>query len=96
MFVSQSTHNDEVIRRIKAEAAFDEVLGMYNRLVKRINRLGGEKFLDEATLNDKPAIEQFDRSELNVLISLCHPDKHGGKLSANNMTQRLIVLRKKL
>lgn len=93
MFVSQSTYEYEVRKRIKAEAEFSEVLGMYNSLIRRINRLGGEDFLRDATVNKASASKQFDKSELRVLISLCHPDKHGGKPSANDMTQRLIILR---
>lgn len=35
----------------------------------------------------------FTRDELTILIQLCHPDKHGGKPSANAMTQKLNQLR---
>lgn len=35
----------------------------------------------------------FSGDEINSLISLCHPDKHGGKDSAHRMTQRLLELR---
>jgi len=91
MIVLQATYDREVRRRIKAENEFDAALSMYNALVRRINRLGGEDFLSK-----KSSSKQFDRSELNVLISLCHPDKHNGKSSANIMTSRLIELRKEL
>lgn len=92
MFVSQSTYAQEVRKRIHAEMELAELTSMYNRLIERINRLGGENFLQDATLDKKN--EQFDRSELNVLISLCHPDKHNGKSSANSMTTRLIAMRR--
>lgn len=36
----------------------------------------------------------FSGDEINSLINLCHPDKHGGKPSAHRMTQRLLELRK--
>lgn len=38
----------------------------------------------------------FDETELKRLISLCHPDKHDGKQSAVEMTQKLIAMRKNL
>ena len=91
MFVRQSTYDREVRKRIEAECDFEMAIAKYNNLVNRINRLGGEEFLNKASTS-----KQFDRSELNVLISLCHPDKHNGKSSANNMTSRLIELRKEL
>lgn len=41
----------------------------------------------------KATCGQFTREELNALISLCHPDKHGGKVSAGVMTAKLLELR---
>jgi len=92
MIVLQATYNREVRKRIQAENEAEYNLMKYNLLVKRINRLGGEVFLNKTSISNT----QFDRSELNVLISLCHPDKHNGKTSANSMTTRLIELRKEL
>lgn len=37
---------------------------------------------------------QFTDSEIKSLISLCHPDKHNGKASATNITQKLLKMRK--
>lgn len=37
---------------------------------------------------------QFTQAEIDQLIRLCHPDKHGGKESATAMTQKLMRLRK--
>lgn len=39
---------------------------------------------------------QFTKEQLTVLIQLCHPDKHGGRESANRMTQLLNDMRSKL
>jgi NAD dependent epimerase/dehydratase family enzyme len=36
---------------------------------------------------------QFNRDQLTTLIQLCHPDKHGGKQSAHEVTQVLIAMR---
>lgn len=35
----------------------------------------------------------FSKDELRTLIQLCHPDKHGGKKTASDITQKLIKLR---
>ena len=44
-----------------------------------------------AAEDNKPA--QFNKEQLTVLIQLCHPDKHGGRESANRMTQLLNDMR---
>ncbi len=36
---------------------------------------------------------QFDQDEIRTLVALCHPDKHGGKSSAQNMTKKLLAMR---
>lgn len=36
---------------------------------------------------------QLSQAEIKQLISLCHPDRHGGKASAVAMTQRLLQMR---
>ncbi len=36
---------------------------------------------------------QFTKAEIRTLIQLCHPDKHDGKQSAVEITQKLIKLR---
>lgn len=35
----------------------------------------------------------FSEDELRTLINLCHPDRHGGKESAQRITARLLELR---
>lgn len=40
-------------------------------------------------------VTQFNRDQLSTLIQLCHPDKHGGKQSAVEVTQVLIAMRNK-
>ncbi len=73
----------------------------WNKLVNRINALGGDEFLRHAKLPHqlpKPwrqQEQQFSRDEIKVLISLCHPDKHKGKSSAVDMTQKLLKIRNK-
>ena len=46
----------------------------------------------------KPSLSslQFNKDQVQTLIMLCHPDKHGGKESATRMTQVLIKLKETL
>lgn len=39
--------------------------------------------------------QQFSETQLRTLIQLCHPDKHGGKASAVEITQHINQLRRK-
>jgi hypothetical protein len=94
MFVRQSTYNakcrafDSLARLYVAEV--DECAALrkrWNALVARINKLGGEAFLNAP----KPA--QFTKEEIQKLILLCHPDKHDGKPMANEMTAKLLTMK---
>lgn len=69
---------------------YRSLLDEYNNLVNRINKHGGESLFDKV----QAPTEQFTAAEINTLISLCHPDKHSGKDSANRMTTKLLQLRK--
>lgn len=42
----------------------------------------------------RPTSTQFNTAEIKTLLSLCHPDRHGGKESAKRITQKLLELRK--
>lgn len=66
---------------------FTHLQGEWNKLVDKINAKGGQAFLD----GQRHA--QLSREEIKKLISLCHPDKHGGRELAKQMTQRLLELR---
>lgn len=68
---------------------FDELLGKWNSVVKKINAKGGQNFLDNATIS--PPHIQFSKSELRDLLTLCHPDKHGNSEVANRLT--VIILK---
>ena len=86
MLVLQST-----LARAKRVAQFWEMRynalkTEHNALVTRINRLGGESFLQRES--------SFTESELRQLLRLVHPDKHGGKKSAVRLTQKILTLRK--
>jgi predicted Holliday junction resolvase-like endonuclease len=57
---------------------------------KRAEAKGNNK---QETVTKTVTVNPFTRDELTILIQLCHPDKHGGKPSANAMTQKLNHLR---
>lgn len=70
---------------------YDRLLNEWNSLVNLINSKGGSDFL-----NSTPNQQQFTKLEIDILIRLCHPDKHDGKRSAVEITQKLIKLRDEL
>ncbi|HET8688426.1 MAG TPA: hypothetical protein VFM18_17585 [Methanosarcina sp.] len=72
---------------------YENALRKYNALVDRINRLGGEEFLRTGEAEQKAGTQQFSKEEINTLIALCHPDKHGNKESATRITQKLLKMR---
>lgn len=64
-----------------------------NKAVNTLRKLEREiKDLRNA-LAAKPAPTSLSPGDLKRLISLCHPDKHGGKPMAVEMTQKLLSLR---
>ena len=64
-----------------------KLVAEWNALVRRVNAKGGEEFLDSPST-------QLTQDEIKKLLQLCHPDKHGGKQLAVDMTARLLLLRK--
>lgn len=63
---------------VRAIAAATE----WKQLAMRFQRQGGNK-----------AVTQLSADDIKRLLLLCHPDKHGGKESAVQMTQKLLSLR---
>jgi predicted nuclease with TOPRIM domain len=64
----------------------DGLIGRWNSLVDKVNAQGGLATLAVGT-------PQFTQEEIRRLIMLCHPDKHDGKQSAVEITQKLLRLR---
>ncbi len=92
MFVTTTRYNNllEDYKTLKTE--FSQQITKWNDLVTTINNKGGEDFLENAQiLQDKVLLE---KSDIKKLISLCHPDKHRGKDTAIEMTQKLLLVRK--
>lgn len=40
------------------------------------------------------SVSTFTKQEIKTLIALCHPDKHGNSKTSNDITKRLLELRK--
>lgn len=87
----------------------DERLKEIAKLSAEVNKLDAEVYslrrqLKQAYLElihspfkrpkqEPPGDYQFSKEDIKRLITLCHPDKHGGKEMAKEMTQKLIRLR---
>jgi len=102
MFVRESTYLAEVRRRRAAESSLmytnrqlQTLRNEMDELVRRINAKGGEAFLRYGTLQPQQQTH-FTKDEVTKMLMLCHPDKHGGKQSATDMTAKLLKLREEL
>jgi len=91
MFVTTKTYNELIRKYNELNDQHTELLGKHNELVIRINQLGGEVFLAQGEHLFKSS--QFTRDDVDKLVRLCHPDRHGGKESAIEMTQKLLSMR---
>ena len=95
MFVRQSTYRDAVaslaawkVRANHWEAKYGSLLKEWNDLVGKVNTLGGLSALKAPTRAGQLSDEDCKR-----LLMLIHPDKHGGKQSAVEMTQKILAIR---
>lgn len=111
MLVLQSTHDKLIHKLKKAEQdLLDEKCAhvakthIYIQLVAENNRLRDEntrlrRMLDHESRRFNSLTQSqssaFTDAELKQLIALCHPDKHGGSKAANEITAKLIRMRKK-
>lgn len=75
-----------------AQLTLQQQTRKWNQLVERINKLGGESFLQKGEAQLKAT--QFSQDDIRRLLQLCHPDKHGGSSLAVEMTQKLLKARK--
>lgn len=102
MFVRDSTHRKLQAEHLKSQTEnlslrmdnielqrkYSALVKKWNDLVNQVNQAGGEEFLT------KKKSSQFSDEDIKRLLQLCHPDKHGGKQLAVEMTQKLNALRK--
>jgi integrase len=61
---------------------YNTLIDEYNTLLRKSKRVARETV-------------PFNKEDIARLITLCHPDKHGGKASATEMTQKLLEMRGK-
>lgn len=98
MIVWQSTYDElekkyrELQREYsKLDAQNNANIADWNRLVKKINRYGGSDALIAAATGN--AELQLAKKDIKKIVSLCHPDKHGGSKIAEEITRKLLALR---
>lgn len=66
----------------------------WNRLIDRINAKGGQEFLDLGIVPTRLlGGAMLSKDDVKRMLMLCHPDKHGGKEAAKEITQKLLKLR---
>lgn len=100
MLVTKNYHNrvvDVLKARVKELEDIEKanylrgqkLTNQYNDLARQFNTL---RALVDSGAMLKP---EFTPTEIESLVRLCHPDKHNGSASANNMTAKLLTLRNK-
>jgi regulator of replication initiation timing len=109
MIVLKSTHAAKM-RALEEELAEERArLGRFNREYARVVLDNASLRADNDNLRRQLHHEShrftalassstpstFTADEVKTLIVLCHPDKHGGSKVANEITAKLIKMRKK-
>lgn len=99
MLVRQSLYDAMELRALRAEKNSDlyqleyfKLKNQWNDLVSQVNAKGGRQFLNEGSVNADG--QAFTADEIDRLIRLCHPDKHNQSTASNEMTKKLLQLRK--
>jgi hypothetical protein len=75
---------------VRGMKEYNDLTDEYNVLVRKAKRL--QQLCKESELYTNPFSKEF----LNKLITLCHPNKHDGKRSATEITQKLLEMRGKV
>lgn len=86
MFCLSSTYATLEEKYKKLEDKFRDLQFEWNYIVNKINKKGGEKFLDDGIILSKDTIES--------LIILCHPDKHNNSDRSKEIIKKLLEIRK--
>lgn len=76
---------------------YDELMITHNQLVDEYNRLvhKSNSLIDRLKMLEKSeSLIKFSSDDFRKLLLLCHPDKHGGKTIAHEVTQKLLAMRK--
>jgi len=85
--ISVGRHNAAAVELHNLKLRWNSVVDRLNDLQTRVNT--GQLVAPGV------AHSQFSPQEIERLIRLCHPDKHDSSTAANEMTARLLSLRKK-
>lgn len=97
MFVFNSTYEEALLKLKEAQTnaiaykhAYETLVDKWNVLIRKINKKGGDDFINNGVLPQKTTvIGSISDENIRKLILLCHPDKHQGKALAVEMTQLL-------
>ncbi len=91
MFAMQSTydrlraeHRRTLNELAETRGKFTTLIVEWNELVRRVNK---ENYFTGKRSN------QFSPDDLDRILILCHPDKHGGKQIATEITQKILEIR---
>ena len=95
MFVSQAKYDQMYQKAVEATVALNLHTRKWNKLVDRINALGGEDFLCDAEDEILNTSKQFNTEEINTLVFLCHPDRHSNSKVSTEITKKLLIIRNK-
>jgi hypothetical protein len=97
MLVRESTYKKALAERDAASILamqyrdqYDSLREEWNKLVRQINAKGGADFLKGKTTKSTIPLTSED---FKKLLMLTHPDKHGGKPMAQEMTAKLLSMR---
>lgn len=84
-----------VTSHVNAVDKYNSLRGKWDGLIEELNAKGGREFIDKARIPSKQQVlsAPFGDDDLRKLLSLCHPDKHGGKKIAEEMTVKLLRMR---
>lgn len=105
MFMLTSTH-DRIIEKYRTFhiAQMARATGSIRELVDRVRaahdliRALQDELLAERQQRQREYVEKGDtqltKEDIDALLRLCHPDRHGGRELATRMTQKLLRLRR--
>lgn len=93
MFVTKGRYEAMCRERDMVIHTHNALLAKYNQLVQRINNLGGETFLQNARIPKAQHDTRLTPDDINRMIRLCHPDRHGGSAASKEATQKLLAIR---
>lgn len=92
MFVTRAKYDEMVRRKYLADTTRDYWANRARRLEMENSMLRLRLSMQMDT-GVRVVAQQFSPEEIDRLIRLCHPDKHGNSESATVMTQKLLDIR---